>query len=192
MGFERVYPPPRPTPDPNFRGTMADDEIPNDEPGDEPDVVIEDEEFDGEEFVDEEVFVEVEVDEDAVVVVDVEEADDEPVVRGRKKPAKDEEEADDEDELDPDDVEADLDAILKDRIAANADDDEEDEAEEVVAKAPDTPDGVVPKKANEFMCTGCFLLVNRAQFGPAGSLECPVGESVCPAIEVLTQGTKKK
>ena len=91
---------------------------------------------------------------------------------------------DDEEELDPDDVEADLDTILKDRIAAADEDEDEEELDQPPAKA-DAPDGVVPKRANEFMCPGCFLLVNRGQFGPETNLQCPVGESECPAIELL-------
>jgi hypothetical protein len=100
----------------------------------------------------------------------------------KKKGAEDEE--DDEEELDPDDVEADLDAILKVRIAAADEDEDDEELDEVPAKA-DAPDGVVPKRANEFMCPGCFLLVNRGQFGPESNLQCPVGESECPAIGLL-------
>jgi hypothetical protein len=101
----------------------------------------------------------------------------------KKKTADDEE--DDEEELDPDDVEADLDTILKDRIAAADDEDDEDELDEQPRATTEAPDGVVPKRANEFMCPGCFLLVNRGQFGPESNLQCPVGESECPAINLL-------
>jgi len=101
-----------------------------------------------------------------------------------KKRADDTEE-DDEEELDPDDVEADLDTILKDRIAAADEDEDDEELDEQPRATADAPDGVVPKRANEFMCPGCFLLVNRGQFGPEGKLQCPVGESECPAIELL-------
>ena len=83
-----------------------------------------------------------------------------------RRPARAKGEDDDEEEADPDDVEADLDAILKDRIAAA--DDEDDDEDEVVPEprtAAEVAEGVTPKKANEFMCTGCFLLVNPGQFG---------------------------
>jgi len=106
----------------------------------------------------------------------------EPAARTKKRT---DEEDDDEEELDPDDVEADLDTILKDRIAAADEDEDEDELEEPARTSPDAPNGVVPKRANEFMCTGCFLLVNRGQFGPENNLQCPVGESECPAIAEL-------
>ena len=112
----------------------------------------------------------------------------EPAPRARKKAAGDDEVEEDEEVVDPDDVEADLDTILKDRIAAADDEEDEEEVEVADARGPETPDGVTPKKANEFVCTGCFLLVNRGQFGPADHMACPVGESDCPAIAVLQQG----
>jgi hypothetical protein len=109
--------------------------------------------------------------------------------KARKKRDDDE---DEDDEADPDDVEADLDTILKDRIAANEDEDEDEELEEQAPRATgETADGVQPKKANEFMCTGCFLLVNAAQFGQPGHLECPVGESVCPAMKLVEKQYQK-
>jgi hypothetical protein len=56
-------------------------------------------------------------------------------------------------------------------------------------RAPaDIAEGVTPKKANEFMCTGCFLLVNRGQFGSPGAMHCPVGEAACPAIAHIESG----
>jgi len=140
--------------------------------------VLDDELADDDVLVDDDAVVDADVDEDEVV--------EEPVARVRKRGEDDE---DDEDEVDPDDVEADLDAILKDRIAA-ADEDEDEEEEEVAPRAADTPDGVIPKRANEFTCTGCFLLVNRGQFGPPGDLRCPVGESECPAIDQLQETVK--
>jgi hypothetical protein len=122
-----------------------------------------------------------------VAAVDDEADDEEEAPPARSKREDDEE----EDEADPDDVEADLDTILKDRIAAADDEDEEDE--EVVPEprtAGEVAEGVTPKKANEFMCTGCFLLVNPGQFGPPGHMTCPVGEAVCPAIEQLEAKVK--
>jgi hypothetical protein len=86
---------------------------------------------------------------------------------------------DDEDEPDPDDVEADLDTILKDRIAAN--DDEEDEEEEEkpgrVTK-PTDDDGteggnrVAPRKAGEFVCSSCFLVKPDMQLADAKKKLC--------------------
>lgn len=120
-----------------------------------------------------------------VVVVDDDETgtDDEPLPRGRKK--ADDEESDDEDDVDPDDVEADLQSILEDRIAATEDEEDEDELEVDTRPGAEGPDGVAPKRAHEFMCNGCFLLVSPAQFGKPDLPRCPVGEEDCPAIDEL-------
>jgi hypothetical protein len=163
---------------------MADDEPIDDEEIDAEDLDDEElaEDLDDEELAEDPIASD---DDEAVVVVEEDEEDEEEAVPAKAKA----EEEDDDDELDPDDVEADLDAILKDRIAAA--DDEDDEDEEVVPEPRATgevAEGVTPKKANEFMCTGCFLLVNPGQFGPPGHMTCPVGEAVCPAIEKLEKG----
>ncbi len=160
---------------------MADDPIDEEFDEEEIDVDLEGEDLEGELVEDlEEVLV------DVVLEEEDEEAVADAALAARPKR---EDEDDEEEDLNPDDVEADLDAILKDRIAA-ADDDEEDD-EEVVPepRAPaDIAEGVTPKKANEFMCTGCFLLVNRGQFGAPGSMHCPVGEAECPAILHIESG----
>jgi len=166
---------------------MAADDLADDEElvVDDLDVELDEEDLDEEVLVvDDEAFVaEDEVEEDVVV--------EEPAAaRAARKKA---EEEDDEDELDPDDVEADLDTILTDRIAA-AEDEEEDE-EEVTPEpraAGEAGEAVAPKKANEFMCTGCFLLVNPGQFGPPGHMTCPVGEEICPAIQQLEKPAPKR
>jgi hypothetical protein len=166
---------------------MADDDLDDDF---EPD--IEDDIDADVEDLDEDVVDDLDDDEPAepdVVEDDEDEVVEEPVARVKKKGEDDE---DDDDELDPDDVEADLDAILKDRIAAADEDDEEDSEEDVPAPKADTPDGVIPKRANEFTCMGCFLLVNRNQFGPLDDLQCPVGESDCPAIEEILRPSAAK
>lgn len=69
---------------------------------------------------------------------------------------------DDDDEADPDDVEASLDDILKDRLVIeDVEDDEED--------TPDTEDrgegasAVVPKRPDEFVCQSCFLVKHPSQ-----------------------------
>ncbi len=83
------------------------------------------------------------------------------------RPARGEEGEDDE-EPDPDDVEADLDAILKDRIAAGDDEDEEDDE-----GAPGTPGGddqVAARQDTEMACPHCFLLVQAATVAETG--EC--------------------
>jgi len=152
--------------------------------------VLDDELADDELVEGDEGFVAEGSDDDVVVEDDdEEEAAAEPVARRKKG---DDEAEEDEDEFDPDDVEADLDTILKDRIAASEDEpDDEDELEQAAPGPAETPDGVTPKRANEFMCTGCFLLVNPAQFGRLDNPRCPVGEEDCPAIRELT-GSRKR
>jgi hypothetical protein len=163
---------------------MADDDL--DEEFD-PDAI--EEELDEDALDDDAIDPDIE-DDDAVLVVDAVDEDEvveEVPARARKRVVEDE---DDEEDVDPDDVEADLDTILKDRIAAaDEDDDDEDDVIEP-ARPAEGPDGVVPKRANEFMCTGCFLLVNRGQFGPENDMQCPVGESECPAIDALRSPAK--
>jgi hypothetical protein len=83
----------------------------------------------------------------------------------------------DDDEPDPDDVEADLDTILKDRIAANDDeDDDEDEEEEVptrtTEKPKEGPNRVTPRQPGEFVCTSCFLVKQRTQLADAANDLC--------------------
>jgi hypothetical protein len=82
---------------------------------------------------------------------------------------------DDEDMLAPDDVEADLDTILKDRLASEdvaAEDDEEVEAEDKSG----ADDALQPKRPDELLCSSCFLLVRK------GAPTCPVGDDSCPVF----------
>lgn len=174
---------------------MADDELDEDFDPEaiEGDLVEDlDEELDEEglegELDDEELGEGDEFEGDAEADDEAEEEGDAAEVAARSRKRRETDEDEDEDDLNPDDVEADLDTILKDRIAAGDDEDEEELDEDEPRAAADAPDGVVPKRANEFVCTGCFLLVNRAQFGPADAMQCPVGESLCPAIEQLQDG----
>ncbi len=155
------------------------------------------EEFEDEEFADDTETI-AEVPEDAIeidleepidtfedevaVVAEVEvedEADDEEEEAAPRARKVSEDEDEDEDE-DPDDVEADLEAILRDRMAA-AEDDDEDEAEETAAG--DTKvEGTAPARNDEFVCESCFMLVNRSQFGSAKDPRCPMGDPECPPI----------
>ncbi len=114
--------------------------------------------------------------------------EDEPVV-ARRKPASEDDEDDDED-LNPDDVEADLDAILKDRIAAGTDEDDEDEGAEDRTDA-EGGERVAAKSAEEFTCSTCFMIVHPRQFGRTGHLVCPEGYDPCPSIKVVEQRNKK-
>jgi hypothetical protein len=114
---------------------------------------------------------------DAVIVSDdeviVEEEDDLDDRGPRVVVVGTEEEDDDEDLVDPDDVEADLDSILKDRMVAaddDAPDDDEDEAE--VDDRGDPLDRIAPKRPGEFVCQSCFLLKSANQLADAASRLC--------------------
>ncbi len=84
--------------------------------------------------------------------------------------------AEDEDEddelLTPDDVEADLDTILKDRLVAS--DDEGNEDDEEPEDRAEQSDRLQPKRADETLCPSCFLLVRQS------APNCPVGDDDCP------------
>ena len=166
---------------------MADEDLIEDEDLAEVDPDLDAEDLDGDDLEDDVALVD-DLDPDADVVPDAELVETGETDEAEPTPTKAKREDDDEEdeEIDPDDVEADLDAILKDRIAAAEEEDDEDE--EVVPEpraTAEVAEGVVPRKAHEFMCTGCFLLVNAGQFGPPGQMTCPVGEAVCPALEQL-------
>lgn len=160
---------------------MADeDEVPAEIEEDEPD--LDDADIDEDDLVDADIDETLVLaddtldDADAVeVVVDEEEEDAE---AAPERPARAAAAAgdDDEDEPDPDDVEADLDTILKDRIAANDDEEEEDEEEQPPGRA-DTTDGdganrVAPRKAGEFVCSSCFLVKPNSQLANAKKKLC--------------------
>jgi hypothetical protein len=67
-----------------------------------------------------------------------------------------------DEELHPDDVEAPLDALLKERTAAQTLEDDEEELEEEEGDGDDRADGparIVPRRPDEFLCQSCFLLL---------------------------------
>ena len=115
------------------------------------------------------------IDDFAAAEVEVEEEEEAPA-RSRKVAEEDEE----DDDEDPDDVEADLEAILRDRMAAADDDDDDDEAE-AAAAAVKTAASAAPRN-DEFVCESCFMLVNRGQFGSSKDPRCPMGDTECPSI----------
>jgi hypothetical protein len=102
-----------------------------------------------------------------------------------------EDEDEDDDIIAPDDVEADLDTILKGKIASEDDLDDDDEEEEealvVPVKKPapvEQADGVTAKQEGEFTCPGCFMVVHPRQFGRRVNPTCPSGEEDCPGIQI--------
>lgn len=77
----------------------------------------------------------------------------------------------DEDEMHPDDVEASLDVILKDRLVIeDVEVDDEDQ--------PDTDDRaegvsvVIPKRPDEFVCQSCFLVKHPSQLADKPNSLC--------------------
>lgn len=86
-----------------------------------------------------------------------------------------EDDDDDEDLRTEDDVEADLDAILREKLTAADETPLEDDEEEVVVD--DKTDGLErlqPRRPDETQCTQCFLLVRKTAPG------CPVEDDACP------------
>jgi hypothetical protein len=157
---------------------MADDvdELPED---------LEDEELDAEPVEDldadlDEDDLEVALDDDDIVdddiAVEVDVVDDEDVEEPIEEPrakVTDDEEDDDDDLVDPDDVEADLDTILKDRIAAveEEEDDEETEPTDAEDRAGETGK-IAPRRPGEFVCQSCFLVKSPVQLANAKSQLC--------------------
>jgi hypothetical protein len=145
-----------------------EDEIAESEDADvEPDAdELEDDLFVGEEAEDEDTDEVADEDED-----EDEDAEEAGTTRTKRRTGDEEEDEDDE-LLSPDDVEADLDRILKDRlVTAEDDEDEEDEEPEDRAEGGDR---LQPKRADEQLCPNCFLLVRATAPG------CPVGDDDCP------------
>ncbi len=133
-----------------------------------------DEDLDEGALVEDDEFGEIDDPFDADAEVDVEEDEDAETEGPVRKSVTAEEDDDDDDIIAPDDVEADLDTILKDRLVAADDegsDDEEDEPED----RSESTDRLQPKRADEQLCPRCFLLVrNSAPICPVGDDECPL------------------
>lgn len=150
---------------------MAKDEI-------DPEEIDEELDLEGEEELDlDEDFAEEGFEEDDDLEDEEEDADeddsDDAGTTAKRKSADDDE--DDDDMLAPDDVEADLDTILKDRLASEnvaEEDEEEPEAEE----RGGSEDSLQPKRPDEILCSSCFLLVRK------GAPTCPVGDDSCPVF----------
>lgn len=114
-----------------------------------------------------------------------EEDEEEPPERTVKRPVTGD--AEDDDEVDPDNLEADLNTILRDRIAAGddlaADDEDGDEAD--TGQPAEQLGTVTPRRDDEWLCEGCFLLVSKSQLGSRTDPRCPSGEEICPSLDRL-------
>jgi hypothetical protein len=152
----------------NSRERMPDDDFDDDFDefeAEEPDLEAEEPDLD-EDALEEDLAEDLgdTIDEESEGVVAEEDEEEEEEVPVAKKRRVTEEEDEDEELIDPDDVEADLDTILKDRIAAG--DDEEDDDEEEVAEVEtgtESGDRVLPRRADEFVCQSCFLVKHVRQ-----------------------------
>jgi len=149
---------------------MADDqeELTDVDEPDDPDIV-ELEALDDDDLVDDE---EENLDDD-VLVVDELIIDDVTVVPVAVVVAEeDDDDDDDDDDMDPDDVEAGLDVILKDRLVVV---DEQDDEDDDVPDTDDRTEGstkVVPKRPGEFVCQSCFLVKHPSQLADPGRMFC--------------------
>ena len=153
------------------------DEEFDEEPEEEEPAELTDEDLDEEALVEDDEFGEIDdpFDADADVDVDVVDEDDDAATEGPvRKSVSAEEDDDDDDIIAPDDVEADLDTILKDRLVAADDEGGEDEEDEPEDRS-ESSDRLQPKRADEQLCPSCFLLVrNSAPICPVGDDECPL------------------
>jgi hypothetical protein len=81
-----------------------------------------------------------------------------------------------DEELHPDDVEAPLDALLKERTAvAKLEDDEEELEEEEVEiddRSGEGPTKILPRRPGEFLCSSCFLVLPRNQLVDEARMLC--------------------
>ena len=118
-----------------------------------------------------------ELEEDVFVAEDgIDVADDPDVVEPEVVAKRASEDEDDDDDLrTEDDVEADLDAILREKLTA-ADDSppEEEEEDAVIDDKTDGMERLQPRRPDETQCTQCFLLVRNSAPG------CPVEDDACP------------
>lgn len=102
-----------------------------------------------------------------------EEADDEgSTIARRPGTTSDDDEEDDDDELDPDDVEASLDDILKDRLVIEEVEPDDDEDTPEPEDRSEGASVVVPKRPDEFVCQSCFLVKHPSQLADAGRMLC--------------------
>jgi hypothetical protein len=88
---------------------------------------------------------------------------------------EDEDVVDLDEELHPDDVEAPLDALLQEKTAAQTLEDDEEELEEEEPDdtvGGDGPARIVPRRADEFVCRSCFLVLPRHQLADEERMFC--------------------
>jgi uncharacterized protein DUF4193 len=157
---------------------MAEDEFEEEEPE------LEDDDVEVDDLVEDDL--DLEDDEDDVLdVLDEDEDDDGDVTGGVEVPTPpatltttaeedDDEIVDLDEELHPDDVEEPLDVLLQERTAANTLEDDEDVEDEEV-ETDDRGEGtsrILPRRADEFLCSSCFLVLPRTQLADEAKMVC--------------------
>ncbi len=153
---------------------MAEDEFDDEEP----DLDDEDLELDED---DEALELDEDDDDLDVDVIDDEEAVEETDIEVPTSPAaltttdeEDDEIVDLDEELHPDDVEEPLDVLLLERTASGSLEDDE-ELEDDEAETDDRGDGsgrILPRRADEFLCSSCFLVLPRTQLADEAKMVC--------------------
>lgn len=158
---------------------MSDEEMIE---GEDVEMEIDAPELDVDDLEDDSISLEVDFAEDDELVAEVdeeggadfvEETDLAKTDAAAKKGSDDED--DEEDLRTEDDVEADLDAILREKLTAAEEVPLEDDEEGVVVD--DKTDGLErlqPRRPDEIQCAQCFLLVRK------GAPGCPVEDDACP------------
>src|SRR5579884_1963178 len=137
---------------------MAEDEFDDEEPDlDDEDLDLDVDVIDDEEAVEE---TDIEVPTSPAALTTTDEEDDEIV--------------DLDEELHPDDVEEPLDVLLLERTASGSLEDDE-ELEDDEAETDDRGDGsgrILPRRADEFLCSSCFLVLPRTQLADEAKMVC--------------------
>ncbi len=77
-----------------------------------------------------------------------------------------------EDELHPDDVEASLDILLKEKTTSDRPEDEDLEDAESEADRVEGTNKVKPRGDDEFLCDSCFLVLPLSQLAPGQKERC--------------------
>ena len=161
---------------------MSDDEVMDE--GELEGEIIPDPDLEGDALDEDALELDIE-DEDLLVdpeIIDgAEEEDPDAIVEGAtvaRKPKGEDDDEEDEDLRTEDDVEADLDAILREKLTAAEEAPPEEEEEDLVLD--DKTDGMErlqPRRPDETQCTQCFLLVRNSAPG------CPVEDDACPLFK---------
>ena len=159
---------------------FEEDAEPELEEEDLPEEDLEDDALDGD--LDDDLVLDDDLADDALVVEDVAaviepDADAKPatVVTPGGTGEEDEDVVDLDEELHPDDVEAPLDALLQEKTAAATLEDDEEELEDEEPDGDERGDGparIVPRRADEFVCRSCFLVLPRHQLADEERMLC--------------------